>query len=399
MRASFFSKLSLSFCIPVILLASLGCPSLPSNGDTDEKLEHKEQHPRDAETQTVQFFAENITPADLSEYGLNAKWSLDLRENVKSQDKFRRFDALRNRLIIESPEARVFHVNIDSGDLLGITRLKDVITAPPTADNENIYLHTFRSLLVISAQSGNIKRRLPLSIPLNIRPLPFNGSLIAGSATGAIVKLDIDSGAPLWTNTVYGGALEPIAFDNNILAITSNRRLIVVDPDNGRVVRYWQPRTPTPISSGPAINKGKIFLGMQDGFLKCLAAKPDVKTLDIEWRFPTGSAITAPPVFLDEDLLLITTRGAESILIRLTPEPQEIWSHTDSKKFIGAGERGLYFISTDNALLRLDPTSGEEEMRIPLTEEIIAISGNGNNFTISLASPKGVVVGIDESPM
>lgn len=383
---------SLAFCV----IAALSGPGCKNTSQRSEQTTGKTNSVAEGEiggNHNEEVPGAHLELEQLADYGLAVRWGHDLRRELGG-DRIESIDVVNERLIIETLGARLYHLDAGSGRLTGKTHLHDVLTAPPAMDGDTVYAHTFRGMAFIGAHTGLVMRRLAARTPVNVRPVPFDGDLILGSASGSVLRFATGDGAHRWSRSVVGTVLEPMEVRDRQVFAAGGKRLIVINAATGRVTGSWRPGEALSITSGPAVHDGLVFIGMNDRSLYCLSNSGNNAALQVEWRFPVGATIVDAPVIKGENLL-VSTLGGETIYMKTSPSPQEIWSHPDAGRYLAEGERGFYFLTPENALVLLEPETGEEKMRVPLKQRT-SVSAHPDQPAIFIASPEGVIIYLQE---
>ena len=137
-------------------------------------------------------------------------------------------------------------------------------------------------------------------------------------------------------------------------------------------------------------NTGIVFAGTLEGFVYALR-EASGKLL---WRFPTGEIIKDPPVYVDNDLFVVTTLSGMYCLDAETggdgKSADAKWFSPGVCKFIACSKQRVYALDQGHMMLILDRVSGQKISSFPMMDyKFICV--NTQNDRIYFATETGVV--------
>ncbi|MFC1588386.1 PQQ-binding-like beta-propeller repeat protein [Planctomycetota bacterium] len=110
-----------------------------------------------------------------------------------------------------------------------------------------------------------------------------NGKIFVRTRDGFVYALNIKTGRKVWEISKLGDMYNsylPVA-DNLVLAVSTNGYLYAISEDTGK--EKWRFDSGFPMTSSPAIAKGKVYIGPQNGIIYSL----DLHTGKQIWKHPT----------------------------------------------------------------------------------------------------------------
>ncbi len=137
-------------------------------------------------------------------------------------------------------------------------------------------------------------------------------------------------------------------------------------------------------------NTGIVFAGTLEGFVYALR-EASGKLL---WRFPTGEIIKDAPVYVDNDLFVVTTLSGMYCLDAETggdgKSADAKWYSPGVCKFIACSKHRVYALDQGHMMLILDRVSGQKISAVPMMDyKFICV--NTQNDRIYFATETGVV--------
>ncbi|MBR0192911.1 MAG: PQQ-binding-like beta-propeller repeat protein, partial [Thermoguttaceae bacterium] len=137
-------------------------------------------------------------------------------------------------------------------------------------------------------------------------------------------------------------------------------------------------------------NTGIVFAGTLEGFVYALR-EASGKLL---WRFPTGEIIKDAPVYVDNELFVITTLSGMYCLDAETggdgKSADAKWFSPGICKFVACSKQRVYALDQGHMMLILDRVSGQKISSIPMMDyKFICV--NTQNDRIYFATETGVV--------
>ncbi|MFC7482155.1 PQQ-binding-like beta-propeller repeat protein [Luedemannella flava] len=177
------------------------------------------------------------------------------------------------------------------------------------------------------------------------------------SAPGAVHAYDARTGAALWATDVAAGCRPGVWSSAGLLAVPpcgNGRTLEFVDPVTGRAVSSWSaPAAPAPA----ACASGHTDCAFVVAGTEVRQPNPDGTLRTV----PAGVAAAvvgagAPGARLAGDLVVTPAAGVITATSLATGEPA--WSVPGAGQFVAANAAGVYVITDDRVVARLDPATG-----------------------------------------
>ncbi|MDR1391068.1 MAG: PQQ-binding-like beta-propeller repeat protein [Holosporales bacterium] len=112
-------------------------------------------------------------------------------------------------------------------------------------------------------------------------PVLFENSVICTYSSGDLKSMNINDGSENWIDVLFsanlsesGGiishiAASPVVFDDYVLAVTSESKMVLVDATSG--IRVWEKNLGT--TNTPVVNSGWVFVLSCDNCMLCLSTK------------------------------------------------------------------------------------------------------------------------------
>jgi eukaryotic-like serine/threonine-protein kinase len=156
----------------------------------------------------------------------------------------------------------------------------------------------------------------------------YNDSFIFGGCDAMIRVVRIRNGKELFH--IDAGSYIPgtVAVDGHMaFAGHYGSKVVCIDLENRRI--RWQfgdEDTGAPFFSSPAVGKGCVLIGSEDGVLYCI----DQQTGKLKWEYTTGDTIKSSPVITGERVVFCSADGYIYLLDLQTGEKHWSWE-------IGAG--------------------------------------------------------------
>lgn len=145
-------------------------------------------------------------------------------------------------------------------------------------------------------------------------PVVLGDTLYAGSPSGRIAALDINSGERIWTATE--GAMSPVVVEGgSVFAVTDIQQLVRIDAGSGEVIwatdlpgfKNERPRRYQAVFAhyGPVLAGGRLIVASDDGNLRSF----DPRTGALLSAVPVPGGATTNPVVVNRTLYVVTTNG------------------------------------------------------------------------------------------
>lgn len=159
------------------------------------------------------------------------------------------------------------------------------------------------SLYAFDAATGKVQWRMEFEGGVATTPLLAGGSVIVGSATGRVARIDLESGKASW-NVAPDGARSsmpripaPAADAKRVYFASNEPRLYALDLATGAVV--WKKELAARIDTSLALHGHALHAGATDGHLYAFdPASGELRRRIALGGRPTGTLVVAPPLVL-----------------------------------------------------------------------------------------------------
>ncbi len=145
-------------------------------------------------------------------------------------------------------------------------------------------------------------------------PVIVGSTIYAGSPSGRIAAMDVNSGERLWIATE--GALSPVVVEGgSVFAVTDIQQLVRLDASTGEVIwaqdlpgfKKDKPRKRRDVYAhyGPILAGGRLIVASDDGNLRSF----DPRNGNLLSAVPIPNGATTNPVVVNRTLYVVTTKG------------------------------------------------------------------------------------------
>ncbi|MDO4575069.1 MAG: PQQ-binding-like beta-propeller repeat protein [Planctomycetia bacterium] len=141
---------------------------------------------------------------------------------------------------------------------------------------------------------------------------------------------------------------------------------------------------------------GILYAGTTEGFVYAIREQ----TGQVIWRFPTGEQVWQTPVYVDNDLFVITVHGGMFCVDAITGGDGESteakWWSPGIRQFVSCSKNRVYAIDQENNLVILDRMSGQKisSISVPTIPNRLT---NIQSDRIYLATERGMIQCLRES--
>ena len=166
-------------------------------------------------------------------------------------------------------------------------------------------------LYALRKETGEIKWIKYNSSPFSTVNLLDDQTLYASDTYGDILSIEPESGRTLWRYRTRKGLRGQVAvYGNMIYAGTADGFVFAIDRVTGRL--RWRVRTGAAIQAVLAGEKWVLATSL-DNFVYCLSPQNGVKV----WKRQLAGRVTAPPLVLNNHVLLAPLVGDECVVLSL----------------------------------------------------------------------------------
>lgn len=223
------------------------------------------------------------------------------------------------RLYVATGFGKVYALDPRSGNELWVHDVGEPVRASPTVTGGKIFTTTaLGSFVCLSAADGSELWRyqgLPESASLltNASPAVMDGIVVAPYPSGELIAFDIESGQPVWTETLSSSALKsslaslknasrPVISNGVVYAVGHGGRMIASSLKTGE--RLWMQNIKG--VQAPWVAGGTVYVVDVSGELMALTAKSG----KLLWRSKLpGGGRWSGPVLAGGKLWLVSTSG------------------------------------------------------------------------------------------
>lgn len=223
------------------------------------------------------------------------------------------------RLYVATGFGRIYGLDPNSGNELWVKSVGEPVRASPTSSDGKIFTTTaLGSFICLNGEDGSELWRyqgLPESASLitNASPAVAGGLVIAPYPSGELIAFDIESGQPVWTETLSSSrhnsslsalrnASRPVVSNGVVYAVGHGGRMIASSLKTGE--RLWMQSIKG--VQAPWVVGGMVYVVDLSGELMALTAK----TGKLVWRTKLpGGGRWSGPVLAGGKLWLVSTKG------------------------------------------------------------------------------------------
>jgi outer membrane protein assembly factor BamB len=215
----------------------------------------------------------------------------------------------------------------------------DKIASPPCLGQQYIFFYDLQNTLYCLARKGQLVWKKKIEAIITSPVSEGEGRIYFGTESGEFLALSSAQGEPVWSFRAGGPIRSEALFWEN---------LVVFGCDDGKfytLTKYGKLDKAVPVGSkilGPALlEKGKVYFGTDDQFLRCL----DVKRGKLKWKLRIGGLLLHPPLVEGNKIYLLSSN---SVLFCLHKKGGDIlwWHAIPSRIFYGLEFSGENIIVT-----------------------------------------------------
>lgn len=278
-----------------------------------------------------------------------------------------------------------------SGEAVWRHRVEGTIHGGPLIDGDRLYVATERSPAgrVYALRLKDGRRLWTHRAGSVVAPLACDGDAVyAGSETGRVVRLDPESGRPVWQASL-GGAVRAgvVLAPHGVLVATTRDTLYLLDRASGAVRRRLA--TPGSVLATPALGDGHVFLATMRGRVLAVSL-PD---LEVVWEHVAGDAVYGAPALVRDTLYVLARNGRLSIVPVAAPQAaRALEVGVTAVAGPTPTASGVLVASVSGEVLLVDPASGSvlwraqvdgpvEQPPLVLDRQLVVIGGRGDIHT------------------
>ncbi|MCG2583140.1 outer membrane protein assembly factor BamB [Massilia sp. TS11] len=152
-------------------------------------------------------------------------------------------------------------------------------------------------------------------------PTVYNGSVLVGAADGALARLNLADGKPLWKTRIEGGLSSAAATDGSVIAVGLPKGQLQVLDMEGKPL--WKAQLSSEVLSAPVVEQGMVIVRSLDNRI----AGFDVKTGERKWLvqrpIPPLTLRNAPGMVVNgKEVIVAQPGGKMSALLIATGGPR-----------------------------------------------------------------------------
>ncbi len=279
-----------------------------------------------------------------------------------------------NSYAVFATNANIFYcLDKATGRLIWQTNLKTIPTSAPAADEEQT---------MIGMTSGMIR-----GFSLKLKDATGKESIL----TKVTPAWQWHTGGPVHTRPLAAG---PLA----IFGSSDGRVYVIVSEERVPLFRF---RTGGPIGEGlGAYGTRTLLVPSGDNNLYAV----DLFTAGELWTFPSGAPIDQEPMVAEEDVFVINTAGALSVLRPTDGVPRwttvthggRLVSVSGTKVYLRSYDLDLFMVDRQTGRILVDPSESHLRAGLNLREYDMAVV-NRHNDRIYFATPSGMVICLREA--
>lgn len=205
--------------------------------------------------------------------------------------------------------------------------------------------------------------------------LPLDDTLLYGTASGAVVRLDRATGDPIWRFQTGDAVFStPIVSDGLVFFGSTDKKAYALRAGDGAFV--WSYPTRDVISATPAVSGGNVYIASEDQHLYAL----DADTGKLRWDFTSGGAFVSPPVVVGDTLYVSNDDGGLYALDANTGSVRWVFSAGRAVTApVTPVDSILYFGSYDSKVFAVDRLTGDllwsQDVDNPVKQPVLVSNG------------------------
>lgn len=238
---------------------------------------------------------------------------------------------------------------------------------------------------------------------LQLNPLFDGRNVIAASADGVLISVDIESGKTNWEREleerIFAG---PGADSDRLYIVNANAELIALSDDASE--EHWRVELPTEVLAAPQSNGDLVVVQTIDGRVIAFDAKSGEQRWQYEAQVPVLTLRSSAPPLVGGDVVIASF--ANGRLIALSADKgQPLWQYevgqpqgrTELERLVDIGgqplvlDTALLVVGYQGKLALVDIRTGQEIWSQPASSYYSPAIGGGN---IYLASANGNVIAL-----
>lgn len=356
--------------------------------------QHKSQAP--AESQITSLPAQSFK----RDWGANLQLKNDTVARVVLKE---------DSLFVYTKKNDAFALNRQTGSLRFTTHVSDTIVPlhDPVVLKERIVFPT-DSTLEVYRRDGRFERSYTTSSSLRTNPAGApTGSVVAfgvdAPGAGRVVAVDTAPGQykpvgekwQLMSNTgvqvssgpaILGGVVFAAFDDGQVMAVNADSRASIWETSTGQTFRTFGA-----VNADLRVDDFGVYVPSTDSKLYCL----DKTQGKQKWVYYAGAPLRASPeVTATMVYLPVTGKGVVAIdKVNGSPDRAAKWAVRDAVKLVAEDEKYAYFQRTDNAIVAVDKSNGEQRFTSKRTD-LVQFATNTKDSMIFAATKDGQVLAI-----
>ena len=333
-------------------------------------------------------------------------WTADL--DLKN-DPVVKVVLVQDQVFVYSKKNNVFGLERSSGKLWFTRHVSDTIVPmyDPVILKDRIVFPT-DSTLEIYRRDGRFERTYTPSAALSTTAAgqPNGSMLVVGvdaRGAGRVIAVEtapgkykpVDEKWQLMSNSnvqvtagpaIQGGVVYAAFNDGQVMAVNSETRASIWETSTGQTFRTFGP-----VNADLRVDDFGVYVPSTDSKLYCL----DKTQGKQKWVYYAGAPLRASPeVTATMVYLPVTGKGVVAIdKVNGSPDRGAKWAVRDAVKLVAEDDKYAYFQRTDNAIVAVDKSNGEQRFTSKRTD-FVQFATNTKDSRIFAATKDGQVLAI-----
>jgi outer membrane protein assembly factor BamB len=342
----------------------------------------------------------------LSPQSFKRGWGADLE---LKNDPVVKVALVEDTVFVYSKKNNVFAMDRSSGKLWFTRHVSDTIVPmyDPVILKDRMVFPT-DSTLEIYRRDGRFERSYtpPAALSTSAAGTPTGSILVVGvdaRGAGRVLAIEtapgkykpVDEKWQLMSNSnvqvtagpaILGGVVYAAFNDGQVMAVNADTRASIWETSTGQTFRTFGP-----VNADLRVDEGGVYVPSTDSKLYCL----DKTQGRVKWQYYAGAPLRSSPA-VTASTVYVPVSGQGVVAVDKANGGQvrgAKWAVRDAVKFLAEDDKYAYFQRTDNTVVAVDRTNGEQRFTSKRTD-LTQFATNTKDSTIYAATKDGKVLAI-----
>lgn len=317
---------------------------------------------------------QSFDPLALRDMGLTTRWIHTVSTVGKAG--ITDLELLGDRLIaVEGPSNMVTVLDLDTGELVWKKKVGLALENlfKPLRRGDRVYVNSETRIFTLDADTGELVGVAKLASLVASGAVLYNEYAIFGAANGTLFAHDVEAGRSVWEYRFTGQITAPPTLaGDDVFAADSVGTYAMIDANTGKPA--WRNKVFGPVTTSATIHRADVLLPSHDRSLYALNRATGAD----DWVYRATAPLTGSPLSVGRDVYLpVPGQG----LVALDSRGTKKWEITTDATPVLAGKRGIYAVGRD-ALLLLDPETGDVKQSVHVAGIDRALPGPNGSLVV-----------------